>query len=100
MENQTHRNVLMEHEMVVDGVILCESKEQHYAINDQSGQAEQILKHSRWIGDKKYTVKQTVFDGEVIFEAVDTNIDDDQIEEFKQEWEEKWQPSLGPGRIQ
>ena len=58
MENQSHRNVNMEHELVVDGVNLRESKELIQVVDDESGQPKQILIHSRSIGDKKYVVKQ------------------------------------------
>ena len=64
MENQTHRNVLMEHEMNVDGVRFAETKELHHAIDDESGQAQEILTHSRWIDDKMYAVKTIIFDDE------------------------------------
>ena len=90
MENQTHRNVLMEHEMNVDGVRFAETKELHHAIDDESGQAQEILTHSRWIDDKMYAVKTIIFDGEVQEETVHTNLAEDKIEAFKQEWEEKY----------
>ena len=91
--NQIHCNVHSRreytvHEMVVDGVILRYSREQRPLITLT------ILTHSRWIGDKKYVVEQTVLDGEVRGETVVTNLKDDEIENFLQEWEEKWQPSL------
>ena len=72
MENQNHRNVLMEHEVNVDGVRFVETKELHHAIDDESGQAQEILTHSRWIDDKMYAVKTIIFDGEVQEETVDT----------------------------
>ena len=100
MENQTHRNVLMEHEMNVDGVRLAETKELHHAIDEETGQAQEILTHSRWIDDKMYAVKTIIFDGEVQEETVDTNLAEDKIETFKQEWEEKWKPTLGLGTSQ
>ena len=47
VENQLHRSVLLDHEMVVDGVVLRERKELNY------------------------------------------------VGKFKEEWEEKWKPSIG-----
>ena len=93
MENQTRRNVLMEKEMNVDGVRLAETKE------IESGQAQEILTHSRWIDYKMCSVKRIIFDGEVQEVTVDTNLAEDKIEAFMQEWEEKWEPTATPANF-
>ena len=83
MKNQP--NLRIKHEMIVNGILLVEYKEWQHVTS------RTILTHSRWIGVKKYAVTQTVVDGTVQDETIDTaNIDE--IEEFKQEWEEKWNP--------
>ena len=91
-KNQIHRNVRsrMEytvHEMVVDGVTLRECMEKYHPNNNAR---ILVVSHSRWIGDKKFAVKQTVLDGQFQFESAETNIiDHDEIKEFKKEWQEK-----------
>ena len=95
MENQSHRNVNMEHELVVDGVNLRESKELIQVVDDESGQPKQSLIHSRSIGDNKYVVKQVKVAEEIIEETVDTNMNDTEIEKFNQDWIDQWQPSIG-----
>ena len=95
MENQSHRNVKQEHDLVVDGVNLHESKELNHVIDDESGQSKQILVHSRSIGDKKYIVKQVKIGDEIVEENIETNIDDADLEDFNQDWIDKWQPSIG-----
>ena len=85
----------MEHDLVLDGVNLRESKELNHVIDDESGQSKEILVHSRSIGDKKYVVKQVKIGDEIVEEDIDTNIDDADLEDFNQDWIDKWQPSIG-----
>ena len=56
VENQLHRSVLLDHEMVVDGVVLRERKELNNVADDEGNQQKSILIHTRFIGDKKYEV--------------------------------------------
>ena len=86
-ENQLHRSVLLDHEMVVDGVVLRERKELNYVADDEGNQEKYVLIHTRFIGDKKYEVQQVVVGDDIVGENV--------IGKFKEEWEEKWKPSIG-----
>merc|ERR1711997_1127019 len=46
------------------------------------------------IGERKYTVNQKFIDGEAQEETIETKMSQEEIEEFKKEWIEKWQPSI------
>ena len=87
VENQLHRSVLLDHEMVVDGVVLRERKEFNYVDDDEGNQEKFVLIHTRIIGDKKYEVQQVIVGDDIVGENV--------VTKFKEEWEEKWKPSIG-----
>ena len=95
VENQLHRSVLLDHEMVVDGVSLRERKELNNITDDEGNQEKSVLIHTRYIGDKKYEVQKVEVDGDIVEETIETNLPDEEIGKFKEEWEEKWKPSLG-----
>ena len=100
MENQMHRAVLLDHEMIVDGVVFRERKELNLVEGDEENEEKSILVHTRYIADKKYEVhqvKDTAKD-EVIEETVNTDMDEVEVNQFKEEWEEKWQPTIGQNR--
>ena len=92
MANQAHRSILLEHEMIVDGVLFKERKDLSKTLNDE-GVEESHLIHTRVIGERSYTAKQSITDigGE---EGIESDTDDSQLENFKNEWEEKWNPSI------
>lgn len=89
-----HRSVLLDHEMVVDGVVLRERKELTNLKNDD-GLAESRLDHMRQIGDRSYLVRQISVDGVVQDEVIETTMGVEEVDAFKIEWEEKWHPSIG-----
>ena len=107
MANPTHHSVLLDHQMIVDGVLMQEKKDLTKTLNDETGVEESHLSIIRVIGSKIYTSKQTATDdgasyGEVKEEMIQTdmNIDCDcqsdcecELQSFKNEWEEKWNPS-------
>ena len=94
VENQLHRSVLLDHEMVVDGVVLRERKELNNVADDEGNQQKSVLIHTRFIGDKKYEVQQVAVGDDIIEENVATDLSDEDIGKFKEEWEEKWKPSI------
>ena len=59
------------------------------------------LNHTRVIGERSYSTKQSITfqdmnleyipDGE---EMIETDMDGSELENFKREWEEKWNPSI------
>ncbi len=96
MQEENHRTVLTEHEMVVDGVLLREYKElNHVKIEDGSDLQKQVLTHMRSIGERKYTVQQITIDGHQEDDLIETNIPDEEIQAFKDEWDDKWKPTIG-----
>ena len=95
MANPLHRSVLLDHELLVDGIVFHERKELTNAVIHEVH--ENHLSHLRSIGDKKYTINQVIIEGVVKEETTDTNLNDEEIEAFKEEWEEKWRPSIGEG---
>ena len=90
VENQLHRSVLLDHEMVVDGVVLRERKELNNVADDEGNQQKSVLIHTRFIGDKKYEVQLVAVGNDVVRVNVDTNLPDEDISKFNEEWEEKW----------
>ena len=71
-----------------------EMKDLTKTLNDETGVEESHLTHTRVIGEKSYTSKQSITDGEKEEEIIDTDMDDSELENFKNEWEEKWNPSI------
>ena len=94
MANPTHHSVLLDHQMIVDGVLMQEKKDLTKTLNDETGVEESHLSHMRVIGDRSYTAKQSITDGEEKEEMIETKMDDCELENFKNEWEEKWNPSI------
>ena len=92
MENPIHRSVLLDHKLMVDGVTFHEYKE----INNvwTEGVKETQLSHFRTIGDSSYAVKQSMVEGEIKEENIDTTMSPDELENFKNEWTQKWLPSI------
>ena len=71
-----------------------EKKDLTKTLNDETGVEESHLSHMRVIGDRSYTAKQSIADGEEKEEMIETKMDDCELENFKNEWEEKWNPSI------
>ena len=94
MANPAHRSILLDHQMIVDGVLMRERKDLTKTLNDETGVEESHLTHTRVIGEKSYTAKQSITDGEEEEEMIETDMDDSELENFKNEWEEKWNPSI------
>lgn len=96
MDLENHRCVLTEHEMLVDGVVFREYKElNQVTAEDEGSNPKQVLTHMRSIGERKYTVQQITVDGVRQDDVVETNMNEDEVVAFLEEWEEKWQPSIG-----
>ena len=54
-----------------------------------------ILSHMRSIGDRTYTANQNIVDGVVQEETIDTNLADEEVAEFKKDWDKNWHPMIG-----
>ena len=99
MANPAHRSVLLDHSLIVDGVFMQEKKDLTKTLNDETGVEESHLSHMRVIGDRSYTAKQSITDdgagcGEGKEEMIETDMNECELENFKNEWEEKWNPSI------
>ena len=94
MANPGHRSIWLDHQMIVNGVLMRERKDLVKTLNDETGVEESHLTHTRVIGEKSYTSKQSISDGEKEEEMVETDMNDSELENFKNEWKEKWNPSL------
>ena len=94
MANPANRSIipiLLDHQMIVDGVLMQERKDLVKILNDETGVEEShYLTHTRVIGEKSYTAKQSITDGEKEDEVIETDMNDSELENFKNEWEEKW----------
>ena len=108
MQNQDpdFKEVLIEeqnHQLEVDGVIYRELKTiNRVVIQDgpDAGKEEQVLVHTRSIGDKNYTVKKFNSEGseneeteKVVEENNMTRRED--VEAFQEDWSKNWNPDLG-----
>ena len=90
MANPANRSILLDHQMIVDGVLMRERKDLVKTLNDETGVEESHLTHTRFIGDKTFTAKKSITDGEEEEETIETEMDDSELENFNNEWEEKW----------
>ena len=87
--------VVSSNEMVVDGVILREEKHQKTLENDEGDQSKKVeIFHKKTIGDRMYSVTVIVTDGKPGEKKVDTNIKEDELKAFEDEWNQLWQPCL------
>ena len=102
MENQSHHhNILSDHELEVDGVIYRELKSLNLVViqdGPDAGKEEQVLVHTRSIGDKNYTVKKINSEGSENEETEklveENNMTRLEVEAFQEEWTKNWNPNL------
>ena len=98
MENQCHHSILSDHELEVDGVIYHELKSLNRVViqdGPDAGKEEQVLVHTRSIGDKDYMVKKINSEEteKVVEENNMTRLED--VEAFQEDWSKNWNPNLG-----
>ena len=87
-----HHSIVSEHELMVGGVLFRERKEMTKTSND-SDDVKTELVHIRKIGDEDYLkVTQTLKNGELVDIKIDSNLENEAIENFKNEWENEWHP--------
>ena len=101
MPNRSHCSVLLDHKMIVDGVLMKEKKDLTKRLNKKTGVEESHLRHMRVIGNRSYTAKQTITDGEEKEEIIETKMDICELLNFKKEWQQKWKApaNRAPARI-
>ena len=85
-----HSQTIQEHELVVDGTELKESRVvDHLRREGEEEPYQTTTVHVRWIDGSYYKVE------EVTNRRVSTSLDDDdQVEAFQQEWADKWMPAM------
>ena len=99
MVNPANCSVLLNNQMIVDGVMMKEKKNLIKTVNDETGVEESHLSHMRVIDDRSYTVKHSITDdeagsGEEKEEMIETDMNQSELENFKNEWSEKWNPTI------
>ena len=103
-------SVLLNHEMIVDGVSMQEKKDLIKTLNDETGKEESHLSVIRVMGNRIYNAKQNITDdgavcGEEKEEMIQKNIDmnmncnceldcECDLQNFKNDWEEKWNSTI------
>ena len=99
----THHSVLSDHQLEVDGVIYREVKTlNHVVIQDgpDAGKDEQVIVHTRSIGDQNYTVTKINIEGsdpsneETEEISGENNLTSDEVLAFQEAWDKNWNPSL------
>ena len=94
----SHHSVLSDHQLEVDGVIYRELKTLNRVVSQDgpdAGKDEQILVHTRSIGDKSYTVKKSDPSNEETEEVVEgNNWTSDEKHAFLEDWDKNWNPSI------
>ena len=96
VENQLHRSFLSFNgdnfakiiQWQVDGVVFGKRKEIKKV--DEGNQEKSVLILTRFIGEKKYEVQIVAVGGDIVEENVVTNLPDEDVLKFNEEWEEKW----------
>ena len=91
---ENHKVVLMEHELVVDGVTLRETKEMSTVHSDAGGPDQVILVHTRMIGDRAYQVRETKQGDQVIDATVNTTLSEQEVQNFENDWKRMWTPAI------
>ena len=94
----SHHSVLSDHQLEVDGVIYRELKTLNGVVSQDgpdAGKDEQVLVHTRSIGDKSYTVKKSDPSNEETEEVVEgNNWTSDEKRAFLEDWDKNWNPSI------
>ena len=81
-DDSIYRSVLFDHEIKMNGLVFKERKD--YAKFGKSKKC--VLTWSRYIEDKYYIVHQTMENEKLKSESVDTNLDREDIDYFKEKW--------------
>ena len=81
------RSVLLDHKIIIDGVQYHEKMELVLERNSSQFPGK-TLSHLRSIGDQTYTINYIIVDGEVNDETIETTLAEDEIANFKKDWNE------------
>ena len=98
MENLSNNSILFDYELEVDGVIYRELKSLNREIIQDgldAGKEEQVLVHTRSIGNKSYTVKK-VEDEETEEVVEEYNMTCLEVTNFQEDWSKMEAKIWGP----
>lgn len=93
---EKHRIVIMEGEMVsLDGQLLKETKQLTTITSDDPAAPEERIykEHTRTIGEREYQVREVRFDGAIHKIDEETELSEEEITQFLEEWSAQWIPS-------
>ena len=93
-DTQIHRSVLLDHKMIIEGIQYHERKELENVFNKEDGVEMCNLSHMRSIVDRTYTTNQKLVHGEVKDETTETTMAENEVADFKKDWEDKWHPMI------
>jgi len=106
---ERHKVHVMEHNLVVSGISVSEKKERTIvSAEDIHGNEiadgkpiKTIIVHTRAIGDRKYSMKETQdTDGKAIDSNVVTEMSDMEIKKFEEDWKDYWIPTITDEQIE
>jgi len=106
---ERHKVHVMEHNLVVSGVKVCEKKESiavtqedfNQEIASGSKPLRTIVIHSRSIDDRKYSMEEVKdIDGNIIENKAITEMSDDEIKKFEEDWKDFWIPTISDEQIE
>jgi hypothetical protein len=93
---ERHKIVLVEAEMCsMDGQLLRETKQQTTVTSDDPSAPEERIysEHTRTIGEREYQVREVKYDGAVHKLDEETELSEEEITQFLDEWRSLWIPS-------
>jgi len=93
-DNDDKRIVLMEHELLIEGITLRETKEMTTEVGDKV-----TMVHTRMIGDRAFQFKEEKQSGKTVNTTVHTAMDKDELEEFEAEWKQMWDPVISDEEV-
>merc|ERR1712136_336193 len=106
---ERHKVHVMEHNLVVSGISVSEKKERTivtaediHGNNIADGKPiKTIIVHTRAIGDRKYSMKETQdIDGKAIDSNVVTEMSDAEIKKFEEDWKDYWISTITDEQIE
>ena len=109
--NENHKIVTVEHELHYEGHFLSERKQMIIEVSDNDGELALInnsnnerritLVHLRQIDEKCYKVTEDFLNGhecqtkeEYSFRKVDTEMTDEEVKQFEEDWKNFWDPEI------
>ena len=98
MENQSNNSILFDYELEVDGVNYRELKTLNREVSKDgpdAGKEEQVLVHTRSVGDKIYTVKK-IEDEETEEVVEEYNMTCLEVANFQEDWSKMEAKIWGP----